>query len=52
MEPVISWEPWQRAGPDRRKESKYFETFVSRIAGRFRAAMTRKGAQQEFDGCV
>ena len=26
--------------------------FVSRIAGRFRAAMTREGAQQEFDGCV
>ena len=25
VEPVISWEPWQRAGPDRRKESKYYE---------------------------
>lgn len=53
MEPVISWEPWQRAGPDRRKESKYFEIRSCRGSqDRSRAAMTRKGAQQEFDGCV
>lgn len=54
VEPVISWEPQQRAGPDRRKKSaeNIFRPFVSTIAGPYLAVMTRKGAQQEFDGCV